>query len=36
MCCGAGVSPAFLQRVEIRKIAGGTPAAQNLGNLYGP
>jgi hypothetical protein len=26
MCCSAGVSPAFLQCVEIRKIAGETPA----------
>jgi len=28
MCCGAGVSPAFLRRVEMRKIAGETPAPQ--------
>jgi hypothetical protein len=26
--CGAGVSPVFLQRVEIRKIAGETPASR--------
>jgi hypothetical protein len=26
ICCGAGVSPAFLQRAEIGKIAGETPA----------
>jgi len=26
MCCGAGVSPAFLQCAEIRKTAGETPA----------
>src|SRR4029077_18593435 len=35
MCCSAGVSPAFLQRVEVRKTAGETPALQILGNLYG-
>ena len=28
MRCGAGVPPAFLQRVEIEKIAGETPAPQ--------
>jgi hypothetical protein len=26
ICCGAGVSPAFLKRAEIGKIAGETPA----------
>jgi hypothetical protein len=26
ICRGAGVSPAFLQSIEIRKIAGETPA----------
>jgi len=35
MRCSAGVSPAFLQRVEIGKIACETPAPQILGNLYG-
>jgi hypothetical protein len=25
MRCGAGVPPAFLRGVDIRKIAGGTP-----------
>jgi hypothetical protein len=35
MCFGA-VPQAFLQRVEIGKIAGETPAPQILGNLYGP
>jgi hypothetical protein len=27
--CGAGVSPAFLQRAQSRKIAGETPAPRH-------
>jgi hypothetical protein len=30
---GAGVPPAFLQSVEIGKIAGGTPAPQEPSSL---
>jgi hypothetical protein len=33
MCCSAGVSPSFLQCVEIRKIAGETPALRKTWDL---
>lgn len=33
MRCGAGVSPVFLQCVEMRKIAGGTPAPRKPARL---
>jgi len=32
---GAGVSPAFLRRVEIGKTAGGTPAPLNAKSPQG-
>jgi len=31
--CGAGVPPAFLQSVEIGRIAGGTPAPREPATL---
>jgi hypothetical protein len=34
LCGGAGVSPAFLQRVETRKIPGETPAPQKAFGLW--
>jgi hypothetical protein len=33
--CGAGVPPAFFAVCQDGKIAGETPAPQQLGNLYG-